>query len=74
MDSFDGSTVLCLVIASRMTEQSNLAPFSYFSIPLAFAMGWIFFGEAPWRDLFPGALLIIAGGLLILWRERRLKP
>ena len=73
MGGFGGSAVLCLVIASRMTEQSNLAPFSYFGIPLAFAMGWIFFGEAPWRDLFPGALLIIAGGLLILWRERRLK-
>ena len=72
MGGFGGTAVLCLVIASRMTEQSNLAPFSYFGIPLAFALGWVFFGEAPWRDLFPGAVLIIAGGLLILWRERRL--
>ena len=56
-----------------MTEQSNLAPFSYFGIPLAFVMGWIVFDENPWRDLFPGSILIIAGGLMIIWRERRLK-
>lgn len=72
MGGFGGSAVLCLVVASRMTEQSNLAPFSYFGIPLAFVLGWLFFGEAPWRDLFPGAILIVAAGLLILWRERRL--
>ncbi len=71
MGAFGGAAVLCWVIAHRRTEQSNLAPFNYFGIPLAFALGWIFFGEAPFDDLFPGALLIAAGGLLILWRERR---
>ena len=55
-----------------MTEQSNLAPFSYFGIPLAAFFGWLFFDEAPLGDLFPGALLIVAGGLLIIWRERQL--
>ncbi|MEP3637565.1 MAG: DMT family transporter [Paracoccaceae bacterium] len=70
MGGFGGVAVLCLVVAFRMTEQSNLAPFSYFGIPIAFVLGWIFFDEAPWSDLFPGALLIIVGGLLIVWRER----
>lgn len=68
-----GSAVLCLVIAYRMTEPSNLAPFSYFGIPIAFLLGWVFFGEAPIDDLFPGALLIVAGGLLIVYRERALR-
>ncbi len=72
MGGFGGSAVLCLVTAFRMTEQSNLAPFTYFGIPMAFVLGWVFFGEAPWRDLFPGALLIAGGGLVIVWRERRL--
>ena len=71
MGTFGGLAVLCLVIAYRMTEPSNLAPFSYFGIPLAFGLGWMFFDEAPVDDLFPGALLIVAGGLLIVWRERR---
>ena len=72
MGAFGGIAVLFLVISYRMTEQSNLAPFSYFGIPLAAFFGWLFFDEAPLGDLFPGALLIVAGGLLIIWRERRL--
>jgi drug/metabolite transporter (DMT)-like permease len=72
MGMFGGTAVLCLVVAYRMTEPSNLAPFSYFGIPMALLLGWIFFGEAPIDDLFPGAILIVAGGLMIVWRERRL--
>lgn len=68
-----GLAVLCLIYAYRMTEPANLAPFSYFGIPLAFVLGWLVFDEAPWGDLFPGAFLIAAGGLLIVWRERQLK-
>jgi drug/metabolite transporter (DMT)-like permease len=70
MGSFGGIAVLFLMISYRMTEQSNLAPFSYFGIPLAFVLGWLFFDEAPWSTLFPGAILIAIGGLLIVWRER----
>jgi drug/metabolite transporter (DMT)-like permease len=56
-----------------MTEPSNLAPFNYFGILFAFALGWIFFGEAPVERLLPGALLIVTGGLLVVWRERRVR-
>lgn len=73
MGGFGGTAVFCLVVSFRMTEQSNLAPFSYFGIPIAFALGWFFYEEAPFADLFPGAILIVAGGLLVVWRERRLK-
>lgn len=73
MGLFGGSAVLCLVVAYRMTEPSNLAPFSYFGIPIAFALGWVFFDEAPFDDLLPGALLIVVGGLMIVSRERRLR-
>lgn len=73
MGLFGGSAVLCLVVAYRMTEPSNLAPFSYFGIPIAFALGWVFFDEAPLDDLLPGALLIVAGGLMIVSREGRLR-
>ena len=71
MGFFGGSAVLTLVISFRMTEQSNLAPFTYFGILIAFVLGWVFFGEAPVHDLFPGAFLIAFAGLLIVWRERR---
>ena len=71
MGLFGGSAVLCLVVAYRMTEPSNLGPFSYFGIPIAFLLGWLFFAEAPFDDLWPGALLIVIGGLMIVYRERR---
>jgi drug/metabolite transporter (DMT)-like permease len=70
MGGFGGTAVLLLIISFRMTEQSNLAPFSYFGIPMAFFFGWVFFGEAPMQDLFPGSILIVVGGVLVIWRER----
>jgi len=73
MGAFGGSAVLLYVVSYRMTEQSNLAPFSYFGIPIAFFFGWAFFDETPWDAIFPGGVLIICGGLLIFWRERSFK-
>lgn len=70
MGGLGGTAVLLLVVSYRMTEQSNLAPFSYFGIPLSFVLGWLFFNEAPWSTLFPGGILIAVGGLLIVSRER----
>lgn len=68
---FGGLAVFCLTVSFRMAEQSDLAPFTYFSIPITFLMGWVFYDEAPIDSLFPGALLIIAGGLIVVMRERR---
>lgn len=71
MGFFGGAAVLTLVVSFRMTEQSNLAPFTYFGILIAFVLGWVFFGEFPVQDLVPGAFVIALAGLLIVWRERR---
>jgi drug/metabolite transporter (DMT)-like permease len=73
MGPFGGAAVFCLIVAYRMTEQSNLAPFSYFGIPMSFFLGWAFFGEAPFDALFPGAILIAASGLIVVFRERAKK-
>ena len=37
------------------------------------ALGWVFFNEAPFDRLFPGVLLIVGAGLLIVWRESKAK-
>ena len=66
-----GAAVYCLISAYRMTEPANLSPFEYFGIPFSFALGWVFFSEAPFGRLIPGVFLIIGGGLLIVWRERQ---
>ncbi len=71
MGMVGGCAVFCLVAAYRLTRPGNLSPFEYFGIPFSFVIGWLWFDEAPFGRLFPGALLIVAGGLLIVWRERR---
>jgi len=66
-----GMGVFCLISAYRMSRPSNLAPFEYFGIVFAFGLGWVFFDEAPFDKLIPGVFLIVAAGLLIIWRQAR---
>ena len=65
-----GIAVLLLMFAYRIADPSMLAPFSYLSILTAFFFGWFFFDEAPIDTLFPGVLLIVGAGALIIWREQ----
>ena len=60
-----------MISAYRLARPSSLSPFEYFGIPFAFILGWFFFDEAPFGRLIPGVFLIVGGGLLIAWRERR---
>jgi len=66
-----GFAVLALIIAYRLARPSSLSPYEYFGIPFAFLLGWLFFDEAPFEKLIPGVFLIVAGGMLIAWREHR---
>lgn len=69
-----GLGVICLVGAYRLASPPALAPFEYFGMIYALALGWLIFGESPVDKLFPGAPLIVAAGLTIAWRERRRRP
>ena len=71
MGTVGGCAVLCLITAYRMADPSSLSPFEYFGIPFSFFLGWVFFNETPFDSLFPGVLFIVAGGLLVIWRERK---
>jgi drug/metabolite transporter (DMT)-like permease len=66
-----GFAVLGLINAYRLARPASLSPFEYFGIPFAFILGWLFFDEAPFEQLIPGVFLIVAGGLLIAWREHK---
>jgi drug/metabolite transporter (DMT)-like permease len=71
MGTVGGCAVLCLLTAYRMADPSSLSPFEYSGIPFSFFLGWLFFNETPFDSLFPGVLFIVAGGLLVIWRERQ---
>jgi drug/metabolite transporter (DMT)-like permease len=68
-----GFAVLALIAAYRLARPASLSPFEYFGIPFAFILGWLFFDEAPFEQLIPGVFLIVAGGMLIAWREHKKK-
>ncbi|MEL6678594.1 MAG: DMT family transporter [Pseudomonadota bacterium] len=56
----------------RYAETSVIAPFDYASMLLAIAVGFWIFGEVPTVTVLVGASLVVAAGLLIIWREHRL--
>lgn len=58
----------------RHAELSTVAPFEYTSMLLGIAIGFFFFGEVPTPNMVAGGLIVVASGLVIIWRERRLNP
>ncbi len=71
MGTVGGCGVFLLTLSYRLTQPSNIAPFGYFSIPFSFFLGWMYFDEAPLDLLFPGVILIVLSGLLIIWRDQK---
>jgi drug/metabolite transporter (DMT)-like permease len=63
---------LFLSFSYRFGEASVLAPFDYAAMIWAVVLGYFLFGELPASQVWLGGAIVIAAGLLILWRERRL--
>lgn len=63
---------LMLTASYRFADASALAPFWYAQLFFASFIGFVFFGEVPTGPMIAGAVLVIASGLLILWRESKL--
>ncbi|MSP52229.1 MAG: DMT family transporter [Alphaproteobacteria bacterium] len=57
----------------RFIEVSAVAPLKYVGLVFATAAGYFFFGEAPDEWTIVGATFIVAGGLYIVYRARRLR-
>jgi drug/metabolite transporter (DMT)-like permease len=61
-----------LTSSYRHADASVIAPFEYVSILFALAIGYWIFDEAPTATMLGGAALVVAAGVLIIWRERQL--
>lgn len=59
-----------LTQAYRIADSNAVAPFEYSYMLWAVIWGWVFFSE--WPDLlsWAGIAIIVAAGLLVLWREK----
>lgn len=63
---------ILITSAYRFGAASMLAPFDYVSLIFASIIGYFFFSEAPTLNMVIGAVLVVSGGILIIWRERKL--
>ncbi len=60
--------------ALRLAPAAVVSPFNYTLIVWAAVFGWLFFGEWPTPMMILGAVVIVAAGLYLLWREGRPQP
>ena len=65
-----GTAAILFIYAYRLISASKMASFEYFGIPSSFVLGWLFFNEAPWEQLFPGVFVIVFAGMIIIWRDK----
>ncbi|HVZ69690.1 MAG TPA: DMT family transporter [Rhizomicrobium sp.] len=63
---------VCMTYSYRFAEPSLLAPFDYVAMVWATGLGFLLFAEVPQKMVLIGAGTVIAAGLFIVWRERRL--
>ena len=70
---FGGTAAILFIYSYRLIAASKIAVFEYLAIPSSFILAWIFFGEAPFGQLFPGVLLIVFAGMIIIWRDKNKK-
>lgn len=64
---------LLLSQAYRITEATTLAPFEYVALPLTALWGFLLWGEVPDAVALLGMGMIVASGLVVIRRSRRLR-
>lgn len=68
-----GGVAQILVTSSyRFGPASMLAPIDYASMLFAVLIGYVWFGEWPTSVILIGAALVIAGNIVVVWREHQL--
>ncbi|MBM3533181.1 MAG: DMT family transporter [Alphaproteobacteria bacterium] len=63
----------CLVRAFALAPATTLAPFAYTQLLWVTILSYLFFGEIPDLPTAIGAAVIVASGLYVFYRERRVK-
>ena len=69
-----GLAQFALFEGMKRAPASVIAPFEYTSLVWAFALGYLIWGDVPRPEVFVGAALIVAAGLMIILAERFRRP
>ena len=59
----------CVAVAHRYASATVLGPFLYQQILYMTLLGWLVFGQVPDLSVVLGAVVVVASGLYLLWRE-----
>jgi drug/metabolite transporter (DMT)-like permease len=62
-----------LIAAHRLAPAAILSPFIYSQLVWMILLGYVIFGDVPNRWTLLGAAIVIASGLYLLFRERKVK-
>jgi drug/metabolite transporter (DMT)-like permease len=57
--------------ALKLAPASAVAPFNYFSLVWAIALGFLVWGDAPAATLLMGSAIVVGSGMFLLWHEAR---
>lgn len=67
-----GVAQIMLTSCYRFAPASVVASFDYVAMLFAILIGYVWFSEIPTPQMLIGASIVIAAGILIIWRERQL--
>ena len=67
-----GCAQICLTVAFRAAPVAVVAPFEYTAMLWALVLGWVVWAEIPQDNIWTGAVIVVASGLFILFREAQL--
>jgi drug/metabolite transporter (DMT)-like permease len=67
-----GLAQILMTESYRHAEASTVAPFEYSSMILSIVVGYFAFGDVPTLYTLVGGVIVVAAGIFIIWRERKL--
>lgn len=68
---FGGIGQILITSSYRFADASVIVSFEYSTLIWALAIGFFIFGDIPHLAVFAGAIIVIASGLYVIYRERR---
>ncbi len=69
---FGGIGQILMTTAFRYADAATIASFDYVSMLWGVAFGFLLFGDVPTGSVLFGGAIVVAAGIFIIWRERRL--
>jgi len=64
---------ILLTASYRYADAAVISSFEFLSVVLSIIIGYFFFDEVPTTPMLAGAALVVAAGIALAWRERKVR-